>query len=73
MLRTHTCGELRIDHVDQQATVCGWVDTYRDHGGGVQWHMVVLVRGVVLDLEPVAGLEVAVRRQVIVWHRQAGQ
>ena len=35
MLRTHTCGELRIDDVDQSVTVCGWVSTYRDHGGVV--------------------------------------
>ncbi len=33
MLRTHTCGELRLDHVDQSVTICGWVDTYRDHRG----------------------------------------
>lgn len=32
MLRTHTCGELRIDHVGTNVILCGWVQRRRDFG-----------------------------------------
>ncbi|MGV3561257.1 aspartate--tRNA ligase [Larkinella arboricola] len=33
MLRTHTCGEIRIEHVNTQVILCGWVQRIRDKGG----------------------------------------
>jgi aspartyl-tRNA synthetase len=33
MLRTHTCGELRITDVNKEVTLCGWVAKVRDKGG----------------------------------------
>ena len=32
MLRSHTCGELRISHVGLKVSLCGWVQKVRDKG-----------------------------------------
>ncbi|MEM7550608.1 MAG: aspartate--tRNA ligase [Bacteroidota bacterium] len=33
MLRTHTCGELRIENTGKEVTLCGWVQRLRNKGG----------------------------------------
>ena len=32
-MRSHFCGSLGSEHIDQDVTICGWVDRRRDHGG----------------------------------------
>ncbi len=32
-MRSHYCGEVTESEIEQQVTVCGWVNTRRDHGG----------------------------------------
>ena len=33
MERTHNCVELNAEHLDKEAALCGWVSSWRDHGG----------------------------------------
>src|SRR5690606_36548055 len=32
-MRSQYCGALNASHINQEVTLCGWVDGRRDHGG----------------------------------------
>ena len=32
-MKTNSCGELNLNNLDQEVTLCGWVSTVRDLGG----------------------------------------
>ncbi len=71
--RTHTCGELREQHVGQTVSLAGWVNTYRDQGKGL---IFVDLRDrdgltqIVFDLEdapePVVNAARALRREDVI-------
>lgn len=33
MYRTHLCADIAKEHIGQEVHVCGWCNSYRDHGG----------------------------------------
>jgi len=62
-MRSHYCGQLNLDHVAQNVTLCGWVNRRRDHGGVI-----------FIDLRDRHGLAQAMTHQLryldVVPHRQ---
>ena len=61
--RTHTCGELTVDHVGQAVILNGWVDAWRDFGGLVFIDLRDRYGLTQVVFEPEAGQELQARAQ----------
>ena len=48
--RTHTCNELRMEHVGQQVKIVGWMENIREVGGNLAFVILRDFYGTTLSL-----------------------